>query len=415
MEKIAVSYDYPIVIISIIIAVFASFTTIELMRRTMQTIKQKHLWLLVSALTMGVGIWSMHFAGMLALESDVRFEYDIISTTTSLIIAIIASYAAFYFITFRKTTNLVLSLSAILLGTGISSMHYLGMHGMTVMNIDLSYDLLWVVISVLTGILGSGIALYVFANVNKEYLYVYQLLIATLLGFAISGLHYSAMKAVSIYNTVQGHDHFYQVWTVPAHSDYLLVAIVTVMFTIFIAMNTLTLRERIIQSEINYLAFHDPLTGLPNRNMLDQYIQESLLRGQKYNQPFSLFFLDLNDFKEINDTHGHDVGDSILVKVSERLSSSLRQGDVVTRLGGDEFIIVLDRIGADGAKEVAERILESFIEPIRVDGQEFKVKPSIGISIYPKDGQDMETLMKQADQAMYSAKNDDDRYMKRAD
>lgn len=154
------------------------------------------------------------------------------------------------------------------------------------------------------------------------------------------------------------------------------------------------------------LAFFDSLTGLPNRRMLLDRLDHALSQAERFHRALAVMFLDLDRFKQINDTMGHDVGDKLLIVVGGRLSACVRAGDTVSRTGGDEFIIVLPEIAnADDARIVAEKILGSLKEPLLVGERQLEVTTSIGISIYPVDGtDDALELMKKADIAMYAAK-----------
>jgi diguanylate cyclase (GGDEF)-like protein/PAS domain S-box-containing protein len=158
------------------------------------------------------------------------------------------------------------------------------------------------------------------------------------------------------------------------------------------------------QAEIEYMAFHDSLTGLPNRYLLDKYLEEAIKNSEKMSQELSIMFIDLDRFKFINDTLGHKWGDLLLVQVSERLVKSVRQGDIVARQGGDEFLILLKDTNPYDIKYIAEAIINCFTTPFLLEGEEFFTSPSIGISVYPKDGHDKETLTRHADSAMYLAK-----------
>ncbi|WHY78542.1 EAL domain-containing protein [Neobacillus sp. WH10] len=161
--------------------------------------------------------------------------------------------------------------------------------------------------------------------------------------------------------------------------------------------------RKIAEKTIQKMAYHDSLTGLPNRNRFRNYLNEVLNRQQE-NKILAVLFLDLDRFKIINDTKGHTVGDMILQKVADRLEMAVQNEGFVSRQGGDEFIILLEDIDKERASVVAQRILNEFSEPIEVYCQEFFVTPSIGISLYPNDGKDEETLLKNADTAMYQAK-----------
>ncbi|WP_018922842.1 bifunctional diguanylate cyclase/phosphodiesterase [Salsuginibacillus kocurii] len=158
------------------------------------------------------------------------------------------------------------------------------------------------------------------------------------------------------------------------------------------------------EDQVKHMAYHDVLTGLPNRSMFNDELQKALVRCERKNHSFAVMFIDLDRFKFINDVMGHHLGDELLIQVGERLLRGVRQGDVVARQGGDEFIILLEDSDADEAKAVAERILDEFSIPFTLDGEDTYTSPSIGISLYPRDGQNNDTLIKRADAAMYMAK-----------
>lgn len=162
----------------------------------------------------------------------------------------------------------------------------------------------------------------------------------------------------------------------------------------------LTQRKK-AEKTIKYMAYYDVLTGLPNRNMVRKHLNAALKNGD---QELAVLFLDLDRFKIINDTKGHRVGDLLLKVVASRLKNAVQDTGLVSRQGGDEFIILLKGHNKSQVIEVAERILGEFSEGIEVENQEFFVTPSIGISMAPVDGQDEETLIKHADTAMYLAK-----------
>ncbi|BAZ51004.1 diguanylate cyclase with PAS/PAC and Chase2 sensors [Nostoc sp. NIES-4103] len=160
------------------------------------------------------------------------------------------------------------------------------------------------------------------------------------------------------------------------------------------------------EDHLRFLAYHDPLTGLSNRKFFAEQLDQSLDWAQNNNIFLGLLFIDLDGFKQINDTLGHEIGDRLLVTVAQRLSNSLRGSDTVSRLGGDEFTVILRAIpNAQVAAKVAEKILGCITEPIVLDEYTIRISASIGISIYPFNGQNVETLIKQADTAMYRAKH----------
>jgi diguanylate cyclase (GGDEF)-like protein/PAS domain S-box-containing protein len=161
------------------------------------------------------------------------------------------------------------------------------------------------------------------------------------------------------------------------------------------------------EERIEKLAYFDNLTGLPNRILMRDRLCQMVARAKRNNDQIGLFFLDLDHFKRINDTLGHDTGDQLLQVVAERLSSVLRNSDTICRLGGDEFVILIeDTKSRDGATMIACKLLETLSRQIILKGKEVYTTTSVGIAIFPEDGDDPDTLLKNADSAMYRAKDE---------
>ncbi len=158
------------------------------------------------------------------------------------------------------------------------------------------------------------------------------------------------------------------------------------------------------EKRIRELAFYDPVTGLPNRALLVDRFGQVLAEAERKHGKLALCVVDLDHFKRVNDTLGHTVGDQLLRAVAERIKGALRRVDTVARLGGDEFILLLPDMAADDAGDIARRLLESCGKAFQASGHDLTITPSIGISLYPDDGRDFETLLKNADAAMYQAK-----------
>lgn len=170
------------------------------------------------------------------------------------------------------------------------------------------------------------------------------------------------------------------------------------------AIRDITKRKE-YERQIKHLAHHDTLTGLPNRNLFNDRLGRTLARAYRNESIFALMFVDLDKFKPINDTHGHDAGDFVLRGVAERLRASLRASDTIARVGGDEFVVILDNIrDYRAAGDVARKIIDSMIQPFVFEGTDLQIGASIGIAVYPNDGEDTESLTKAADEAMYAVK-----------
>lgn len=159
--------------------------------------------------------------------------------------------------------------------------------------------------------------------------------------------------------------------------------------------------EKLIEYQANY----DALTGLINRNLFNDRLATTLVSSRREKQQFALLFIDLDKFKEVNDTLGHRAGDELLTKVAERLLLATRESDTVSRLGGDEFTIIIANLQNElDAKLVAEKVLTQIASPFQLEAEEVQISASIGITVFPDDGTDVDTLYKNADHAMYAAK-----------
>ncbi len=161
------------------------------------------------------------------------------------------------------------------------------------------------------------------------------------------------------------------------------------------------------KKQLKHLATHDTLTDLPNRRLLQELVSVILNRASRYKKQFAIMFIDLDGFKSVNDSHGHDAGDVLLQEIAKRLKVQTRSTDIIARMGGDEFIIVYSDIetGASETDLLAKRIIETLNVPIPLpDGGIAHIGGSIGISLYPKHGSEIETLIKAADDAMYVVK-----------
>ena len=174
----------------------------------------------------------------------------------------------------------------------------------------------------------------------------------------------------------------------------------------FVLVFTDITAQKVAEEELRYLASYDSLTGLPNRTLLMDRIQHGIEQAKRAKKSLALCFIDLDKFKQVNDSLGHDVGDQLLQEVARRLRATLRETDTIARLGGDEFVVLLESYkNDDNISHVARKMLQSIGEPMQLGTHTVSVSPSIGIAVYPDDALDANSLLKHADVAMYHAKD----------
>jgi diguanylate cyclase (GGDEF)-like protein/PAS domain S-box-containing protein len=177
------------------------------------------------------------------------------------------------------------------------------------------------------------------------------------------------------------------------------------LFNICANLAGIAIESRASDEKIRYLAHYDGLTSLPNRFLFKEYLDLALRKAQRHENKFAVFFLDLDHFKEINDNFGHEAGDQVLQELADRLRSCLRHTDKIARMGGDEFYVLIEELqDSRYVADVAQKLLDAASRPVLIGEQEHRVSVSIGISIFPEDGHDGQTLLKNADAAMYIAK-----------
>ncbi len=532
MDAVSSTYHIPLVSLSIIIAVIASYAALDLGIQVQKTKSYaRYIWMISGAFAMGMGIWAMHFVAMLAFHLSISVTYDVTLVIVSILPAILSSGIALYIISRPVMGKKQVLLGALFMATGIVSMHYTGMEAMK-MNAEINYNpVLWT-LSAVIAFVASVVALYLLSFVSQNYktskIWIVKLGSAVLMGIAISGMHYTGMSAASY----KAHQHHTDLASTPFNSTLLAYAIGIVILIllgmVFIstfidrrfeyqsilserkfrsviesANDSIILSDRtgtiiswnkgaelifgftekevlgknlqiiipykfrkahkegmeryllsgepkvigntvelegvrkdrsefpielslaawqednqvyfssIIrditerkrnEKKINQMVYRDPLTGLPNRLLLNDRLSQALELEDDTKQTIGIMFIDLDRFKYINDTLGHAVGDQLLIEIAKRIQACVGKNDTVCRQGGDEFIVLIPNTTADEVSKIAQQIVDLFSSSVMVNEQELFVTPSIGIAMYPGDGRDIETLIKNADTAMYRVK-----------
>nr|WP_245581060.1 EAL domain-containing protein [Paenibacillus ginsengihumi] len=340
---------------------------------------------------MGSGIWSMHFVGMLAFRLHAPVQYDVWLTLFSMSASIIASFIAFYITRSKKIDRIHIAIGGFFMGSGIVTMHYLGMKAM-VMPATLTYNKALWVLSAIIAFAASYAALFLFIRFrNYQAASGLKWLASVIMGLAICGMHYTGMKAALF----QGHGH--EMTEQAASVEVFLLYSVTAMIFIIllISWGAIFFDRHVLEK----MAYQDITTGLPNRNEMNRFFDT-----YSGNDSIGVLFLDLDQFKAINDTLGHHVGDLLVQEVGARLRLFVRSDRQAYRIGGDEFLFIVNKCTREEAEQLAEQILQKTKEVYHIDGNELYITGSIGISIGSIQDTDRSVLLKTADTAMYKAK-----------
>ncbi|MDU6432111.1 MAG: EAL domain-containing protein [Pantoea sp.] len=359
------SYDSFTVIVSILVAMLASFTALDMAGRVAtSTGKVALIWLFGGGFAMGVGIWAMHFIGMLSMTMEMVMSYDASLTGISMAIAVIASIFALWLVCQGELPIKKLLGGALVLGSGVVAMHYTGMAAL-MLSPGISWNWNWIALSVVIALVASGAALWLAFNLRDGTTGRTTLLrlgASVVMGLAIAGMHYTGMAAANF----PAHSHTIKMGV---NSNWLaiLVTVVTLAIlgiTLLVSMldarmqaRTAILARSLAEAnrELAQLALHDNLTRLPNRILLEDRLEQGYY--------------------------------------------------TLARMGGDEFVLLIEINDPNDAATVADTLVKAIERPFAISRYELMVSLSIGIAVYPGDGKDERELMFNADAAMYHTKN----------
>jgi len=373
------------------------------------------LWMGGGALAMGIGVWSMHFIGMLAFSLPIDLGYDLALTAFSLLIAVLSSGFALWLVSQPSLPALQLGFGALIMGAGIACMHYTGMAAMRMLP-GIDYDPTLFGASLLIAVGASAAALWIAFRLRRHTPYVRQIrgLAAVVMGIAIVGMHYTGMAAANfpagsfcgaLGDGLQGDGLVYLVLITTL--AVLAVALLTSVLDARLEARTAELARSLTlaNQELTQLALHDTLTDLPNRTLLADRIEQAIAKVAEQGGCFALMFIDLDGFKPVNDAFGHHIGDLLLKAVAARLRGHLHSQDTLARIGGDEFVLLVELQEPDDAMDVAVKQVNLVSRPFRVAEHDLQLSASLGIVLYPGNGQDQHELLRNADAAMYHAKS----------
>jgi diguanylate cyclase (GGDEF)-like protein len=533
MQPIHTVTIYWLVGVSVLTSVVASYSAFGFAERMAKSKGVAHVaWLTGGALALGLGIWSMHYLGMLAVRLPIDVVYHLPTVMLSLTLAILSSCVVLIQVSRPQHTLWNIGWSGVLMGAGIGGMHYTGMHAMRCAASH-NYRPTLVVTSVAIAVGLSWVALWAaFAvrtrTADREW---FRLGGAIVMGLGISAMHYTAMTAVSF----MPDDTSYSTSSVIGSTDLDIVAVILVTcLVLFGALITVNIDRRVhtrlaverdrlhgasessmdalficdavrdakgeiedflftylndnvekmvsipikvllgtkmcemlpvnralglfdrykqvvltgqpmayefsvsdkhvriswvrvqavklrdgvaitasdiserkwAEEKIVHMAHHDPLTGLPNRSLLNDRVQQAIERANRNSGKVGVFVVDLDGFKEVNDTLGHGAGDEVLVLTAIRIKSAVRASDSVIRTGGDEFVVVIaDVFHEFDIQKCGEKIVLALSEPMEAGGKMVQITCSLGIAIYPDSADTARSLLTKADTAMYVAKH----------
>ncbi|QLF93807.1 EAL domain-containing protein [Pseudomonas sp. ABC1] len=416
------SHDPWLLVLAYLVAVAGSLGTLVIVEHQRQLAHPglRRLWWAVGSLCLAGGVWSMHFISMLAMRAPVAISYDLSTTLLSLLVAFAAALLALYWMGRSGNAPVHRLLAALFIGLGIAAMHYSGMAAMRSVAVAYYSPGLFA-LSIFVAVAASLAALLLAELISsgtsqgKRFLAV----AALLMGAAVTSMHFIGMSALHLV-APEGREPFLQHGT---NSQALALVIGGVTFAIILfslmtawANRKLDEKDRDLrrvnrlleqldrtQSSLEQAAYFDPLTNLLNRRGFNRAFSALLARSSEH-ETMAVMFLDMDHFKRINDSLGHDAGDQMLRIVAGRLQATLRENDLIARLGGDEFCVVAQVDQEEAAKALAQRLLKHMQEPMALGDRRLVVTTSVGISLYPHDGTCAEELLKNADLALYQSK-----------
>jgi diguanylate cyclase (GGDEF)-like protein len=367
-------------------------------RRTEQDIQA--LWLLLAGMIGAGTIWSTHFVSMLAYESSAILGYEPILTVLSLLVAILTTTLGFYVASLTQRSYVV-ELGGAILGVGISAMHYIGMAAITVAGTT-QWDMSFVVFSVLFGAFFGAIATNRIARPVTRFC-KYGGSLSFILAVAL--MHFTSMGGLTIIPMELVEVSSQELISNEALGAGVII-LMSVLFLVTYITNLIDYKNTQASAKhFKYLALNDALTGILNRFGCEKHLENVLSTNLDDTSGVAVFVIDLDRFKDTNDVYGHTAGDHLLRVISERITDCLKDGEMIGRFGGDEFLAVKSMVFTKrDAKEFGERIQDAIQQPVEWETTQLSTGASIGFSMYPRDGQESLELIEMADRAMYYAK-----------
>ena len=409
-----ISWDPVLIAVSYLVAFIASFVALDSAGKIpLSSRKAALFWRIAGGVTLGIGIWSMHFIGMLSMQMPMMMSYDLWITLASLGAAVIASTTAINIAVTGKHLSLFrLTVATIILSAGVVSMHYIGMAALM-----LEGSILWdqriVGLSVVIAVVASGVALWLAFRLRDKHkgVFVNRILAALVMGAAICAMHYTGMSAAHFHEmarTLPGGigELGLSIWVSVTTLSLLGVMLIISLIDSHWRTTRLTDNLRQLNRQLELQARFDALTGLANHHQMDIRMQDCLRSALLSKKQFAVIFLNVDHFKRVNDTWGHSVGDELLITIAQRITSRLTREMTLARLGGDAFILLVPECDDEKLNTLLTTLLADMRRPLSLCGHTLNTTISAGVSLYPKDGETLHELKFKADAALQHIKED---------
>lgn len=418
---------YPVlVLLAYLVACATSFATLDMAERVSHAERpnRQRLWRWLGAGCLAAGLWSVHFIAILALEVPLNTHYHLPLILISLPIALATAWLVMNALSHEQLSPWRYGGAALSIGLGICGMHYMGIAALRT-SAHVFYQPQLIGLSLLLAI-GCSLALLLLSRHLREGSGMFHQLRKYTSSLALAGLimllHFTEARSISLVlpagsppSALVPNSHLQLGLTLSVIS----LLIIASMISAAVADKKLQQKERDLRrvnallSQLDQARFsllqvahYDALTNLINRRGFNQLFAEKLMEASTFGGMLAVIFLDIDHFKRINDSLGHDAGDELLKAIAGHIKSSTRcHEDVVARLGGDEFCILVNLRQRDEAQQMARRIMQRMKEPIELAGRRMVMTTSIGISIFPDDGETCDELLKNADLALYQSKD----------
>ncbi|WP_336667861.1 bifunctional diguanylate cyclase/phosphodiesterase [Enterobacter asburiae] len=409
-----ISWDPVLIAISYLVAFIASFVALDSAGKIpLSSRKAALFWRIAGGVTLGIGIWSMHFIGMLSMQMPMMMSYDLWLTLASLGVAVVASATALNIaVAGKKLSPFRLIFATAILSAGVVSMHYIGMAAL-MLDGSIIWDRRLVGLSVVIAVVASGTALWLAFRLRDKHkgVFINRILAAFVMGAAICAMHYTGMSAAQFQemaHTLPGGigELGLSIWVSVTTLCLLGAMLIISLIDSHRRTSRLTDNLQQLNRQLELQARFDALTGLANRHQMDLRMQDCLRSALLSKKPFAVIFLDVDHFKRVNDTWGHSVGDELLITVAQRITARLTREMTLARLGGDAFILLVPECDDDRLNALVTALLEDVRRPLSVCGHTLSTTISAGVSLYPQDGETLHELKLKADAALHRVKEE---------